>query len=398
MNSFAFWCRSKEGKRGCDDGVPCVKAMVNINLWIKDDASLRRDSATAFDFGVMLSLSAPARGVATNVGNVCEGGRDGAAKGAATILDDVDGISLYCPFEIEEKSFSDLMPRLNKETLGAIFNDRCRVSEVDFTSRYVEVHLSKDKENDPFYLLSCEDLEFHKCDEEEATIINVNFPRIARDVREGARRVYVRFRILIDRNSGLIKRSDSRDRLFTSAFSSEETIDLRINDYRTLNEKMREKVDGSCCGVCDTRIVAVHTLLMARTSVAVESFERLHEKRLLEGKNVWGNYLPEGLSCPDVVAWHWKKEYTNPADGYKMYLKLSFSVCNWSTIALYLLFLTSFSIGINAFTNILCGPNGTYSAQVSLGCFALCVILGYVYIKPKKRANKFLQTRRNGNL
>lgn len=98
---------------------------------------------------------------------------------------------------------------------------------------------------------------------------------------------------------------------------------------------MREKVDGVDPDAYPLKSVTVHTLLMARTSVAVESFEDLHEKRLLEGDSVWGGYLPEGLSASDVVAWHWKKKINRPGDGYKMYLKLSYSVCNWGTIALF---------------------------------------------------------------
>lgn len=122
----------------------------------------------------------------------------------------------------------------------------------------------------------------------------------------------MRFRLYIDQNSGLAKRNDSRDRLFTSAFSREEAIDLRINDYRTLSDEMREKVDGVDPDAYPLKSVTVHTLLMARTSVAVESFEDLHEKRLLEGDSVWGGYLPEGLSASDVVAWHWKKKINRP--------------------------------------------------------------------------------------
>ena len=131
--------------------------------------------------------------------------------------------------------------------------------------------------------MSCDVLKFEECDGGAATVINIDFPHIAREVGGESRRVYVRFRLYIDQNSGLAKRNDSRDRLFTSAFSREEAIDLRINDYRTLSDEMREKVDGVDPDAYPLKSVTVHTLLMARTSVAVESFEDLHEKRLLEG-------------------------------------------------------------------------------------------------------------------
>lgn len=380
MNSFAFWCRPKEGGEESNSSAHEVEAMVNINLWIAGGQGEGRKGPTAFDFGLMLSLgTADAHGEANLKSGAVE-------EENASVLNLIKGISLYCPFKIKGDHFFDLMPRLNKETLGAIFNDRCRVSEVDFSSRYVVVNLANDEDKGEFLLMSCEDFRLEECDAGAATVINIDFPRVAKEVSESARRVYVRFRLSIDHDSALIRRSDSRDKLFTSAFSREEAIDLRINDYRTLTDEIREKVDGVDPDAYRLSAVTVHTLLMARTGVAVESFEDLHEKRLLEGGNVWGGYLPEGLTASDVVAWHWKKRLKAPGDGYKMYLKLSCSVCNWTTIGLYLLFLTAFSIFTNAFTSVLCDSNHHGSPAVAAISFAICVLLflGFVVFKARR--------------
>ena len=380
MNSFAFWCRPNEG--GGEDRVDGrgIEAMVNINLWIADSLEHGKSSTTAFDFGLMLSSACSDGQDDGKAGDTAQGDEKSEdLKGDVSILDSIKGISLYCPFKIDKSCFSDLMPKLNKETLGAIFNDRCRVYEVDFTSRYVEVNLANDESRGPFLLLSCDALKFEECDGGAATVINIDFPHIAREVGGESRRVYVRFRLYIDQNSGLAKRNDSRDRLFTSAFSREEAIDLRINDYRTLSDEMREKVDGVDPGAYPLKSVIVHTLLMARTSVAVESFEDLHEKRLLEGDSVWGGYLPEGLSASDVVAWHWRKKIDRPGDGYKMYLKLSYSVCNWGTIALYLLFLTAFSVFTNVLATVLCDLTRLGAIGAAGASLAACVVLLVVF-------------------
>lgn len=223
MNSFAFWCRPNEG--GGEDRVDGrgIEAMVNINLWIADSLEHGKSSTTAFDFGLMLSSACSDGQDDGKAGDTAQGDEKSEdLKGDVSILDSIKGISLYCPFKIDKSCFSDLMPKLNKETLGAIFNDRCRVSEVDFTSRYVEVNLANDESRGPFLLLSCDALKFEECDGGAATVINIDFPHIAREVGGESRRVYVRFRLHIDQNSGLAKRNDSRDRLFTSAFSREE--------------------------------------------------------------------------------------------------------------------------------------------------------------------------------
>lgn len=389
MNSFAFWCRPKKDG-GLAHAEKCgIEAMVNINLWIADGLERGKRGSTAFDFGLMLSFETP--GYQSSEGNnvpLQDGEESTGQNGCPSILDCIKGVSLYCPFRIGESQFSDLMPQLNKETLGAIFNDRCRVSEVDFTSRYVMVNLANDGSEREFLLLSCDEPKFEECNSGAGTIISIDFPNVVRGVGVGARSVYVRFRLCVDQDSGLIKRSDSRDKLFTSAFGREEAIDLRINDYRTLTDEMRERVDGVDPDAYRLSTVTVHTLLMARTSVAVESFESLREKRLLEGGNVWGGYLPEGLADSDVVAWHWKKKLDSPGDGYKMYLKLSYSVCNWLTILPYLLFLTAFSIFTNALTTVLCEMTHIGSTGVVCGSFAVCVLLSCFVVLNARRASK----------
>lgn len=153
MNSFAFWCRPNEG--GGKDRVDGqgIEAMVNINLWIADSLEHGKSSTTAFDFGLMLSPACSDGQDDGKAGDTAQGDEKSEdLKGDVSILDSIKGISLYCPFKIDKSCFSDLMPKLNKETLGAIFNDRRRVSEVDFTSRYVEVNLANDESRGPFLL------------------------------------------------------------------------------------------------------------------------------------------------------------------------------------------------------------------------------------------------------
>lgn len=382
MDSFAFWCRPKTGEKKTTGIDFTIEPMVNINLWIGDDLGQKN---VPFDFGLMLTIPEKKD---TEKGEASADSVDGhvpanpvhygGADDVSSILDRLEGISLYCPFEVEKWQFEDLKPRLNKETLGAIFNDRCRVVERNFTTRFVEVNLANSKDDRPFYLLSCGTPKFEKCND-GATIIHIDFPRITMEPDCDPARVYVRFRLNIRGDRGLIRRNDSRDRLFTSAFSREETIDLRINDYRTLGDEIREKIDATDPTNCRLGKMSVHVLLMARTNVAVESFEGLHEKRLLEGKGVWDNYLPENIH-PDeeTVAWHWKGD-ADTGDGYKIYLKLVHSVCNWATIGLYLLFLISLSVMTNALTTLLCGLSGGNATPAILAISsAVCLLLlGY---------------------
>lgn len=377
MDSFAFWCRPKTDVKKADGADFAIEPMVNINLWIGDD---RGQKSVPFDFGLMLTAPEKDEASVESVGE-CVSAIPDPSRGtdiSPSILDRLEGISLYCPFEIEEWQFEDLKPRLNKETLGAIFNDRCRVVERNFTTRFIEVNLANSRDSRPFYLLSCGTPKFEKCND-GATILHIDFPRITMGSDCNPARVYVRFRLNIRGDEGLIKRNDSRDRLFTSAFSREETIDLRINDYRTLDDEIREKIDSTDPANCKLGKMNLHVLLMARTNVAVESFEGLHEKRLLEGRGIWDNYLPKDIH-PDeeTVAWHWKGD-ADPGDGYKIYLKLVHSVCNWATIGLYLLFLVSLSVMTNTLTTLLCdlSDEGTTLVVFTVSSAVCLLLLGY---------------------
>lgn len=358
MNSFAFWCR-RRGDSGSEN-VP-ISATVNVNLWV--DRIHERQAATQayLDFGLMLSRSE-------------EKGKKKARSDAAGIplIERIGGIALYCPFRVQEDGCQDLKPFLNKDTLGAIFNDRCKVSELDYNGRYLEVKLANDE--DSFYLLSCG--RFSICHEGDGSIVQIDFPK-PREIRETAERIYVRFRLTIDDKSMLIVGNDSRDKVLTSALSREATIDFRLNDYRTLSDDIRERIDGEAEDVCRLSSVTIHTLLMAHSSVDVDSFEELRETRLLEGGDSWKAYAPNG-EPKGIVAWHWKIRLEKPSDGYKLYLKLKIHVCNWGTIALYLLFLASFSIFTNLVSSALCNWMDMVAALALSGVVsALLLVYGF---------------------
>ena len=376
MNSFAFWCRRRADSSS--ENIP-ISATVNVNLWVDRIHERQAATQTYLDFGLMLSRGeekgkSGQKGKKKTQPNAASGQTtiDAPARNGTPLIEQVGGIALYCPFRVQEDRCRDLKPFLNKDTLGAIFNDRCKVSELDYNGRYLEVELANDK--DYFYLLSCGGLNIRH--EDDGSIVQIDFP-MPKEIREKAERVYVRFRLAIDDKATLIVGNDSRDKVLTSALSREETIDFRLNDYRTLSDNIRERIDGEAEDVCRLTSVTIHTLLMAHSSVDVDSFEELHDTRLLEGGDTWKVYAPNG-EPRGIVAWHWKKRLEKPSDGYKLYLKLKIHVCNWGTIVLYLLFLTSFSIFINLAGSALCDWVGMVTASALSGAAsALLLIYGF---------------------
>lgn len=379
MNSFAFWFR-RCPKSGSEKNIS-ISATVNVNLWVDRIHEGQRSIPVYLDFGFMLQQnkrSTDREGqeeiLADEEGRVSS---NSTTQNGMSLIEQIEGISLYCPFSVQESDCIDLFKSLrNANTLGAIFNDGCNASNGNRNDHYVEVKL--DNDNEPFYLLSYEKPEI--ISQSNGSIVRISFPTLPKNIKNKAGKVYVRFRLTIGNKTGLISSNDSRDKILTSALSREEVIDFRLNDYRTLDDKIRERISGDADDVCRPSSVTIHTLLMANSSVDVDSFETLHEKRLLEGGSSWKDYAPNG-EPKEIVAWHWKRKLDKAGEGYKLYLKLKINVCNRGTIALYLLFLALFSVFTNAASDALCNSVGSIPTLLGSAIMAGLLLLYSLFKK-----------------
>ncbi|WP_169172993.1 hypothetical protein [Bifidobacterium oedipodis] len=306
---------------------------MNFNLWAEHT---EKNPEVALDVGVML-LPKPSESSTT-----------------PTVGTYVKGISFYCPFSVDDKSCTDLIDQVDARTIGAIFNDQCKSADSD-NKEWKEVTLQNGSPCEEFYFCKCKRT-YH--DEDSGTTIEIDVPK---DVPQPWP-VYFRFRLRGEGIRQLLTISHSKDQLLTSAFSKEEVVDFRFNDYRTLDDDtVRSKLDENAkgCVPVDGKI-PIHFLLMSHATVDVDSGDvtGLKERRLLE-EEIWDRYAPNwkheetGIfkkrknhqpdksrtSLEEVTAWHWKKTIDKPSDGYKMYLRLRLHVSNYGTIARYLVIL-----------------------------------------------------------
>jgi hypothetical protein len=121
--------------------------------------------------------------------------------------------------------------------------------------------------------------------------------------------VYFRLRMYVDNKEPFVRTITPRDRLFQSGFDEVEYVDLRLNEARTLPNRVENLMlaDAADRPVTLTR-VAFLTAVPVLADVTLSS-RLLHKSRLLE-HNFWNDYVPSGI--PDgMMVYHWRE--INPA-------------------------------------------------------------------------------------
>ncbi|MCK1594291.1 hypothetical protein IVA87_14860 [Bradyrhizobium sp. 147] len=118
--------------------------------------------------------------------------------------------------------------------------------------------------------------------------------------------VYFRLRMYIDNKEPFVRTITPRDRLFQSGFDEVEYVDLRLNEARTLPNRVENLMLADATDrppVTITR-VAFLTAVPVLADVTLSS-RLLHKSRLLE-HNFWNDYVPSGI--PDgMMVYHWRE-------------------------------------------------------------------------------------------
>lgn len=228
---------------------------------------------------------------------------------------------------------------MDNKTVGAIFNSPCNYTKNDIYSvGYVTLY--GDDAYPKFAICSCDNVQFEEIDD-KGTIVkimltNTMFPPESDREYEP---IYYRFRLSGIFVSNLVASSHSKDWLLTSAFSREEVIDFRFNDYRSLDdERIIANIYGKNKDCVRINEIKVHFLLMSLMSIDVNSDSNEGKGRRLLEKDIWNDYAPCVKDFDNVAAWHWTKKLEKN-DGYKINLMLRRHICNWKTIVLYILVL-----------------------------------------------------------
>lgn len=270
----------------------------------------------------------------------------------------IESVKLYVPFILYQNDLKDLGGYLsNANLLCAVFNDNLTIKTGK--SDYYEVSKSDGTPDFTIYKLATNSFILDHETEAGATVITINLNYTE------SNDLYIRFRILGGFAKSLSFIDKPPNSVFQSAFYRTDTIDLRVNEIRVLENKFVEKMEN---GGTIFQFSKLHFFFIC-SSREEWYFSQLPYAncRILENEK-WRSYK-ENINLPfwnkainyvvkifgkepklvPVMAYHWKTvQKDKPITDFNILIKTKFEQSDLITIFIYLLIV----IGLALLTEI----------------------------------------------
>lgn len=259
-----------------------LKTELHVNIWKVEEGTYKLSPRFYFDFGVMFPK-------------------------------EYKSLCLYLPFEIEGTP-EDLSGYLtgNQSTLSAVFNAETRTWAHNNPNYFNVTFVGGDKKF-YFYKLGSSNFEkttFSKEDPAQGFFLkifingDVDKDKGKNDIE--ADLIYVRFRVMLVKDSSFIRTEQISNDLLQAAFSSTDLIDVRINESRVLDTKIRERMEQRDFEPFE--FDKIHLFYMVDTRENVDNGSSLKQDTRIVEQEQWGGYIPKtSLHNTTFVAYHWKK-------------------------------------------------------------------------------------------
>ncbi|WP_311276825.1 hypothetical protein [Methylobacterium sp. WCS2018Hpa-22] len=319
--SMAIWCTKLNS-----DAVPSFEA--HLNYWRVAGLGLRRKDLNPVDFlevGILLS-------------------------GAESI----ENINIYVPFKIEAKAIIDLGARFSQNDIAqGIFNEILTSSQVGNGRSWIELANQDRKLYCRVHVFAISEGKIdqselaatHECG---GTLIKILRPSLVASIRELANDEKIYFRIRIPAGtkyeSPFVKVITPKDWFFQSGFDEIEYVDFRLNESRTLPDRIdRLLMADKAKGNVPLKTVAFLTAVQVRAELSVSN-TAFHKNRLLED-NPWNHYAPHPLP-KGMMVYHWRKltPNTDQIESFTAFVKLLTRHTGRKTIIIYMLIAFLFGI------------------------------------------------------
>lgn len=252
---------------------------LHMNIWKVEKGKVFLSPVVYFDFGIMFPI-------------------------------EYKTVCLFLPFEMDGDPI-DLsgVLRSNTQTLGAVFNTDVKV-ESSVNDNFCMVKIPKG--NRSFYLYKLGDTNFYTDsfkDSPRGVFIKITINSDPKDSvvnQANCQQIYVRFRVKLKDNSQYIISEHISNDLLQDAFSNTDLFDVRVNESRVIESKVKETMELNNFEVC--KFEKVHLFYMTDTQEAVQNGSSLNQDTRLLEEDQWQDYQPEtSLHGTTFVAYHWKK-------------------------------------------------------------------------------------------
>ncbi|NPD69430.1 hypothetical protein HN018_21065 [Lichenicola cladoniae] len=287
--SFAIWCKPKQHSA-------TTQIEAHFNYWhVAGDRAFRRsDRKPALDFiefGVLVDDP-------TNI----------------------DAIKIFMPFEVKEKAISDCSDYFRAADIAqGIFNDVLRgAGPAAAGPRCIELLRA---DNSTFSRIHSFTLSKQEFAPTELTVIKRDGGTLL-SIERGALNdatnlwtpgvpAYFRLRVSLnfDRHNPFVRVIPTPDRFFQSSYEEIEYLDFRVNEARTLPDRIEMDMRTEQGVGVKLRLVAFLTAIPVQSEIAISNTPS-HKMRLLE-HDLWNTYMPGGIP-EGMMVYHWKRSLNSP--------------------------------------------------------------------------------------
>lgn len=287
---------------------------LHLNIWKVEEGTLKLSPRFYIDFGIMFPK-------------------------------EYRQLCLYLPFEIEGEpmNLSEYLTG-NEKTLSAVFNADTRTWAHGNPNYYNVAFQDESSRTFHFYKLGAQNFKKAYFDEKKPEegfflklLINGDLEKQKNKNDIDGENIYVRFRLKLAKNSLFVRSEQISNDLLQAAFSSTDLIDIRVNESRVLNTKIRERMDIQGFKACEFE--KIHLFYMVDTRENVDNGSSLKQDTRIVEQEQWGKYLPEtSLHNTTFVAYHWKKrrkENDKPIKTFNVFFSTIYPKTNIKRLAAY---------------------------------------------------------------
>lgn len=294
MKSIVLYGKIKNGADGAREY--CTE--IHVNIWkVKISKNMCIKEHIYFDFGIMFPAC-------------------------------LDNICLYLPFEIKDKNVLDLgeLLRTDDSLLSAIFNESMRSQSAE-NGCYSKIHFREDQNEDrDFYIykigqnnIEVRDFKVDNKSKPSGSFVNINIVDTPQGENDGNKMYYIRFRVEANDKADVAKSMHVSNNLLQAAFSMTDIYDLRINESREIDVKVKEEmIDQRHYVQCVFN--KVHVFYMAEAKEHIDNRSTISlDSRILE-TNLWEKYEPKSnVNNIVYIANHWKKRKKDGEESIKKF-------------------------------------------------------------------------------
>lgn len=269
---------------------------------------------------------------------------------------EISNINIFIPEGLtkntDNRGITDLSPRVKKiETLCALFNDDLSIKQSFAAYQHAVTYDNATNNINEFILHELTENDIEIIDEFDGSIIKLSTP-----LTDKNKPLYIRIRLDESSLKHCTTQEPLANDLLQKAFTKIEVTDLQINEYRTLNKRLRDiiKDEGSFL------FSKINAFYICKSDNNLTVFSPQYSScRFLE-KDVWKHYIDSeylySSSSNGVLAYHWKfspKEENTGIQNCSIMVKSQTESTSWPRLIKYFIVFFTISVIIGATGNLL---------------------------------------------